>query len=157
MARAPASGYIRGMSARFFIRSTMAHVWPGNSEIGDMKILGGIMLLVAMTKSAVPEWDARGLGPLPRQGISCLDVGGDGAWIAVGTIAPPGDPNVFLFDGNGQLVRTAQVGQRWIQQVAVDRSGKLLHALCTMPEGRAGDRGSLERDRRRSCRPSDDR
>jgi metallo-beta-lactamase class B len=92
-----------------------------------------------LPRSSVPSWDARGTGPLPWQGIACIDLSDDGRWLAVGTIAPPGDRNVFLLDGDGSLVRTAQVGQRWIQQVAVDRSGKLLHALCTMPEGRAGD------------------
>ena len=44
--------------------------------------------------SSVPDWDARGTGTLPRQGIACLDVSPDGQHIAVGTIAPPGDPNV---------------------------------------------------------------
>jgi glyoxylase-like metal-dependent hydrolase (beta-lactamase superfamily II) len=89
--------------------------------------------------SAVPSWDARGRGALPWQGISCIDLSDDGRWLALGTIAPPGDPNVFLLDGAGQLVRTATVGQRWIQQVAIDRTGQRLHALCTMPGGRAGD------------------
>lgn len=89
--------------------------------------------------SAVPAWDARGIGPLPAQGISCIDLSDDARWLAVGTIAAPGEPNVLLFDAQGQLVRTVQVGQRWIQQVAIDRTGQLLHALCTMPEGRAGD------------------
>jgi glyoxylase-like metal-dependent hydrolase (beta-lactamase superfamily II) len=90
-------------------------------------------------RSPVPSWDARGVAPLPRQGIACIDLGEDARWLAIGTIAPPGDPNVLLLNGDGDLVRTAQAGQRWIQQVAVDRSGALLHALCTMPEGRAGD------------------
>ena len=89
--------------------------------------------------TAVPAWDVRGLGQLPWQGISCIDLSHDGRWLAVGTIAPPGDPNVFLLDADGQLVRTAQAGQRWLQQVAIDRTGQILHALCTMPEGRAGD------------------
>src|SRR5207244_377635 len=80
-----------------------------------------------------------GRGPLPWQGISCIDVNEDARSIAVGTIASPGDPNVFVLDGDGRLIRTAQAGQRWIQQVAVDRTGQLVHALCTMPEGRAGD------------------
>jgi glyoxylase-like metal-dependent hydrolase (beta-lactamase superfamily II) len=62
----------------------------------------------------------------------------DAAWIALGTIAPPGDANVFLLDATGKLVRTDQVGQRWIQQVGVDRNGHV-YALCTMPAGRAGD------------------
>jgi glyoxylase-like metal-dependent hydrolase (beta-lactamase superfamily II) len=90
-------------------------------------------------RSSVPAWYARGLGPLPWQGVSCLDLDDGGRWLAVGTIAPPGDPNVFLLDDEGRLVRTAEAGQRWLQQVAVDQTGKLLYALCTMPEGRAGD------------------
>jgi metallo-beta-lactamase class B len=102
-------------------------VWPSGVTAGPLP------------RSAVPPWDARGIGPLPWQGIACIDLSDDGRWLGVGTIAPPGDPNVFLLDADGGLVRTAQVGQRWIQQVAIDRSGKLLHALCTMPEGRAGD------------------
>jgi glyoxylase-like metal-dependent hydrolase (beta-lactamase superfamily II) len=89
--------------------------------------------------TAVPAWDARGPLKLPWQGIACIDTSDDGRWIALGTIAPAGDPNVFLLDSDGKLVRTAQVGQRWLQQVAVDRSGKVIHALCTMPEGRASD------------------
>src|SRR5262249_6517368 len=91
------------------------------------------------TGSSVPSWDARGSGPLPWQGIACLDLSDDGRWLALGTIAPPGDPNVFLLDSDGQLIRTAQAGQRCLQQVAIDRTGQLLHALCTMPDGRAGD------------------
>src|SRR6267378_926578 len=90
-------------------------------------------------RTAVPSWDARGRGPLPWQGISCIDVSDDARHIAIGTTAPPGDPNVFLLDGDGRLLRTAQAGQRWIQQVAVDHTGQLVHALSTMPEGRAGD------------------
>jgi glyoxylase-like metal-dependent hydrolase (beta-lactamase superfamily II) len=89
----------------------------------------------------VPRWDARGLGPLPRQGIACLDVSSDARRIAVGTIAPAGDPNVVLLDADGRIVRTHMAGQRWIQDVALDRdgAGAGVHALCTMPAGRAGD------------------
>src|SRR3989442_1268493 len=74
--------------------------------------------------SAVPAWNARGSGPLPWQGIACIDLSADARWIAVGTISPFGDPNVFLLDGQGELVRTTRAGQRWLQQVAVDRSGQ---------------------------------
>jgi glyoxylase-like metal-dependent hydrolase (beta-lactamase superfamily II) len=94
--------------------------------------------VVMCTCGQVPAWDARGLGSLPWQGIACLDVSDDGRWIALGTIAPPGDPNVVLLDAEGNVSRTAQAGQRWIQQVAVGSAGKL-HALSTMPEGAAGD------------------
>jgi glyoxylase-like metal-dependent hydrolase (beta-lactamase superfamily II) len=87
----------------------------------------------------VPRWDARGLGPLPGQGIACLDVSADARRIAVGAIAPSGDPNVVLLDGNGRIIRTHMAGQRWIQNIALDRDGAGVNALCTMPAGRAGD------------------
>jgi metallo-beta-lactamase class B len=87
----------------------------------------------------VPRWDARGLGPLPRQAIACFDVSADASQVAVGTIAPPGDPNVIRLDGDGRVVGSYSVGQRWINQVALARDGGAVHALCTMPAGRAGD------------------
>jgi glyoxylase-like metal-dependent hydrolase (beta-lactamase superfamily II) len=87
----------------------------------------------------VPRWDTRGLGPLPRQGIACLDVSDDASRIALGTIAPAGDPNVVLLDGDGRIVSTHNAGQRWIQDVALERGGPGVNALCTMPAGRAGD------------------
>jgi metallo-beta-lactamase class B len=59
--------------------------------------------------------------------------------VAVGTIAPPGDPNVVRLGGDGRVVGTHAVGQRWINQVALARDGGAVHALCTMPAGRAGD------------------
>src|SRR6516165_9424531 len=89
-------------------------------------------------KSKVPSWDARGLGPLPWQGVACLDVNDDATRIALGTIAPPGDPNVLLLDGDGKLLRQQAVGQRWINQVALGQ-GNALWAVCTMPAGRSGD------------------
>ena len=49
----------------------------------------------ATPKTKVPRWDARGVGPLPWQGIACLDITFDAKRIAVGTIAPPGDANVL--------------------------------------------------------------
>jgi glyoxylase-like metal-dependent hydrolase (beta-lactamase superfamily II) len=87
----------------------------------------------------VPRWDARGLGPLPRQAIACLDVSTDASQVVVGTIAPPGDPNVIQLGRDGRVVATSIVGQRWINQVALARNGSTVHALCTMPAGRAGD------------------
>src|SRR4051812_5906101 len=83
----------------------------------------------------VPRWDARGVGPLPWQGVACLDVDFDGN-IAIGTIAPPGDPNVFRLDGNGKVLRQQHVGQRWIESVAIDDD--TIRALCTMPAGKSG-------------------
>src|SRR5262249_9538681 len=53
----------------------------------------------------VPPWDARGVGPLPWQGVACLDVNADGSLLALGTIAPAGDPNVLVLDAAGKVVR----------------------------------------------------
>jgi metallo-beta-lactamase class B len=86
----------------------------------------------------VPPWDARGVGPPAWQGVACLDVTDDATRIALGTIAPAGDPNVLLLDGNGKLLRQAHAGQRWINQVAFG-ADEVMRVLCTMPAGRAGD------------------
>ena len=93
----------------------------------------------------VPSWDARGVGPLPWQGVACLDVNDDASRIVLGTIAPAGDPNVLLLDGDGQLLRQQHVGQRWINQVALGGDGEPLRAICTMPAGRSGDMPELFR------------
>src|SRR5262245_22475505 len=87
-----------------------------------------------------PPWDARGVGPLPRMGISCLDVSDDGKEIAVGTIAPFGDPNVIVISVSGEILRQFRVGQQWIDSVAFVAGTKDLLAVCTMPAGKAGDR-----------------
>ena len=55
----------------------------------------------ASSKTKVPRWDARGVGPPAWQGVACLDVNDDATRIALGTIAPAGDPNVLLLDGDG--------------------------------------------------------
>ena len=89
-------------------------------------------------ETKVPRWDARGVGPLPWQGVACLDVNDDATRIALGTIAPAGDPNVLLLDGDGKLLRQQRAGQRWINQVALGPD-EVLRAVCTMPAGRAGD------------------
>src|SRR5207245_2061874 len=81
-------------------------------------------------KTRVPAWDTRGVGPLPWQGVACLDVNDDASQIALGTIAPPGDPNVLLLDGEGKLVRQQRAGQRWINQVALGADGDVVHAIC---------------------------
>jgi metallo-beta-lactamase class B len=96
-------------------------------------------------KTRVPPWDVRGVGPLPWQGVACLDVNEDASVISLGTIAPPGDPNVLLLDGKGRLLRQQHVGQRWINQVAITADGDVLRAVCTMPAGRAGDQPELFR------------
>jgi glyoxylase-like metal-dependent hydrolase (beta-lactamase superfamily II) len=85
----------------------------------------------------VPAWNARGVG-LPQQGIACLDVAEDGPQFVVGTFASPMDPDVFVFDADGKLLRSHVVGQRAIGQVSLAGKGHL-HAICTMPDGKAGD------------------
>src|SRR5262245_13126415 len=96
-------------------------------------------------KIDVPRWDARGLGPLPRMGITSLDVSDDGREIVVGTIAAFGDPNVIVLDDAGKIVRTYKVGQQWIDNVAFIAGSKDVVAVCTMPAGRAGDRTEVFR------------
>ena len=120
---------------------------PSHPRIGLAIALTALVSALGLRPSAVdageatrvPPWDARGVGAMPRQGIACLDVSEDARTLAVGTVAPPGDPNVVLLDGDGRVVRSHSVGQRWVEQVTVDRSGRVVHALCTMPGGRAGD------------------
>jgi metallo-beta-lactamase class B len=77
--------------------------------------------------------------------VACLDVNDDATRIVLGTIAPPGDPNVIVLDTSGRVARQARVGQRWINQVAFGPDGSDLFAVCTMPEGRAGDRPEVFR------------
>ena len=89
--------------------------------------------------SRVPRWDARGLGPLPWQGVACLDMNEDGDRIGVGTIAPAGDANLFLLDAGGKIVARHRAGQRWLNEVAVSDDGRFVAALSTTPEGTAGD------------------
>ncbi|HUT35884.1 MAG TPA: FG-GAP-like repeat-containing protein [Planctomycetota bacterium] len=108
------------------------------------KLLLPLLLLCGMRiegaeRARAPRWDARGLGPLPWQGIACLDISDDGRFVAVGTIAPPGDPNLFLLDEGGRVVGQHRAGLRWLNEVAVTNDGQFLAALCTTPEGTAGD------------------
>ena len=104
--------------------------------------IGVVLLLLIHVSSAfpqtrVPAWNMRGTGPLPWQGIACLDLRDDGS-IVVGTIAPPGDPNVMVIDAKGKLQNQFVVGQRWIGQVVFGGGGRP-YAICTTPEGRAND------------------
>src|SRR5262245_24801227 len=89
--------------------------------------------------STSPRWDARGVGALPRMGITSLDVSDDGSAIVVGTIAVFGDPNVIVLSDAGKLVRQYKVGQQWIDSVAFLPGSKEIIAICTMPAGKAGD------------------
>jgi glyoxylase-like metal-dependent hydrolase (beta-lactamase superfamily II) len=93
----------------------------------------------------VTRWDARGVGPLPRMGITSLDVSDDGKEIVVGTIAAFGDPNVIVLDDAGKILRTYKVGQQWIDNVAFIAGSNDVLAICTMPGGRAGDRTEVFR------------
>src|SRR4051794_30804458 len=86
-----------------------------------------------------PPWNASGVGPLPRMGITSLDVSDDGEEVVVGTIAAFGDPNVIVLDEAGKVVRHYKVGQQWIDDVAFLPGSKEVIAICTMPAGRAGD------------------
>jgi metallo-beta-lactamase class B len=117
-------------------------------HIGRFAALAGFVLLPAAVlvqaqqpanlETKVPRWDARGVGLPSWQGIACLDVNDDATRIAVGTIAPAGDPSVLLLNGDGILLRQQRAGQRWINQVALG-ADDVLRAVCTMPAGRAGD------------------
>src|SRR5262245_45150878 len=80
-----------------------------------------------------PRWDARGVGPVPRMGITSLDVSDDGKEIVVGTIAAFGDPNVIFLDRDGKIVRQYKVGQQWIDNVAFLPGSNEVVAICTMP------------------------
>jgi metallo-beta-lactamase class B len=94
---------------------------------------------LAGQEANTPRWDARGVGPLPRMGITSLDISDDGKEIAVGTIAAFGDPNVIILSDAGKIVRQYQVGQQWIDSVAFVAGSKDVLAVCTMPAGKAGD------------------
>jgi metallo-beta-lactamase class B len=81
-------------------------------------------------------------------GITSVDVSDDGKEIAVGTIAPFGDPNVIVLSDAGKLLRQYKVGQQWIDSVAFVAGSKDVLAVCTMPAGKAGDRVEVFRCRR---------
>ena len=67
--------------------------------------------------SGTPRWDA-GTGPAGLAGNrGGLDMSDDGRFLAVGTIAPAGDPNLFLLDAEGRLVRQHRAGHRWVNEV----------------------------------------
>ncbi|MBL7039447.1 MAG: VCBS repeat-containing protein [Pirellulaceae bacterium] len=89
---------------------------------------------------AAPKWDARGPGLSPWQAIACVDMADDGSRIALGTLALPGDPNVFLLDGNGKLLAQFTAGMRGPEQVALADQGRAVVALYGTPKGRSGDK-----------------
>src|ERR1051325_8539026 len=96
-------------------------------ERADMRpiLLAGLLVCAVTTvrldaqEGKPPRWDARGVGPLPRMGITSLDVSDDGNEIVVGTIAAFGDPNVIVLDDGGQVVRHYKAGQRGVDDVAL--------------------------------------
>lgn len=116
---------LRRAAARFVPFSFVAAVCLSASSAGAQE-------------SRVPKWDARGVGPLPVQGITSLDVSADGSRITVGTIAPTGTPNVHVLDRDGKLVKSYVVNQRWIAQVAGAANDRAF-ALTTMASGSAFD------------------
>ncbi|HUW34203.1 MAG TPA: FG-GAP-like repeat-containing protein [Planctomycetota bacterium] len=94
-------------------------------------------------ESRVPAWDASGLGTLVWQGIACADLSDDGRFVAAGTIAPPGDPNVFLLDETGKVIGQYSGGKRWINEVAAgsaapDGSWSFVAAVCSTAVGTPG-------------------
>ena len=99
----------------------------------------------AAQKSGVPAWNVRGLGPLPWQGVACIDMTADAGRIVLGTIAPPGDPNVLVLDGVGKLIAQYRAGQRFVGEVALSGDGRSGFALVTTPRGTAGDRPEVYR------------
>src|SRR5262245_544493 len=105
--------------------------------------LGGMRLAAQEAKR--PRWDAGSRGPLPRMGISSLDVADDGKEVVVGTIAPFGDPNVLVLSDAGKVLRQYKVGQQWIDSVAFVAGTSDVLAVCTMPAGKSGDRAEVFR------------
>ena len=98
-----------------------------------------IELGTAVSHSRAPHWDARGLGPLPWQGVACLDMSDDGRSVVVGTIAPPGDPNLLQLDTDGRIVGQHIAGQRWVNEATVSNDGRFIAGVCGTPEGTSGD------------------
>ena len=96
--------------------------------------------IAANTISAAPQWNARGPGLIPWQAIACVDLAADGSRIALGTLALPGDPNVYLLDGNGKVLSQFTAGMRGPEQVVLADQGRAVVALYGTPKGTAGDR-----------------
>src|SRR5262245_43970679 len=108
-------------------------------------LLCAVGVRLAAQEAGPPHWDDRGVGPLPRMGITSLDISDDGKEIAVGTIAPYGDPNVSVLSSVGKLLRQYKVGQQWIDSVAFVAGTTDVLTVCTMPAGKSGDRAELFR------------
>ena len=108
-------------------------------------LIGACGVRLAAEEATPLRWDARGVGPLPRMGVTSLDVSDDGKEIVVGTIAAFGDPNVIVLSDDGKIVRQYKVGQQWIDNVAFVAGTRDVLAVCTMPAGRSGDRALVFR------------
>src|SRR5262249_6187557 len=92
---------VREVSARRSLRPSSPYQGGVEREGSRRRILmPGLLLCVGNgplaaqepQTTAPPRWDARGVGPLPRMGITSLDVSDDGKEVVVGTIASFGDP-----------------------------------------------------------------
>ena len=107
-------------------------------------------------ESRVPRWDCARPRPVVAQGIACLDLSDDGRFVAVGTIAPPGDPNLFVLDDSGKIVgatsrrpplaqRGDRLGRRPLRRRAVHHSrrhgGRRAAILRASAEGKELDAG----------------
>jgi metallo-beta-lactamase class B len=110
-------------------------LWAGSLLPGVVQAAG----TPPPAQSGVPRWDARGTGGLPWQGIASLAVSEDARYLAVGTISPPGDPNLLLLDDQGKIAASFRAGHRWLNDVTVSNDGRFVAALSTTPEGTAGD------------------
>ncbi|HEY3322828.1 MAG TPA: FG-GAP-like repeat-containing protein [Planctomycetota bacterium] len=118
------------------LRGTVLLVLACSTTLGAVE---GIQIGTPLAQTLVPPWDARGVGLPPAQAIACLDISRDGRFVAVGTTAAPGVPNLFVLDENGKLVAQHRAGHRWLNEVALSDDGSFAAALCTIPEGTAGD------------------
>ena len=78
-------------------------------------------------RSSVPCWDARGRVPFPGRALLHRPRGRR-ALARRRHHRPARRPQCLLARRGGPAVRTAQAGQRWIQQVAVDRTAA---SACT--------------------------
>src|SRR5437879_6294973 len=97
------------------ILTPRSHCRAFASAIALLQIVTASLHAQTNTASKAPPWDARGLGPLPWQGVSALQMSADGRRIVVGTMAPADDPNVIVLDGaTGKVTAQYAVGQRWI-------------------------------------------
>jgi glyoxylase-like metal-dependent hydrolase (beta-lactamase superfamily II) len=93
----------------------------------------------------VPAWNTAGTGPLPWQGVSTIDLSRDGRLVAVGTMAPIDDPNLFVLDSRGQIVERHEAGVRWITEIAAFEIAPAVAAISPAPSGDIGDFASLFR------------